>query len=98
MQRPDEAKRRAIIDAAAELFASRPFHEVRLDDVAEAASVGKGTLYIYFKNKDDLYGSLILEGFTKLVERLREQIESAPESQTAWQSLTTIVRELVGWA
>ena len=103
MQRPDEAKRQAIIDAGAELFATRQFHEVRLEDVADAAHVGKGTLYIYFKNKDDLYGSLILEGFTQLVERLRKQVEVEQAATngndvSAWETLTTIVRELVGWA
>lgn len=81
---------------AAELFARRPFHEVRLDDVAEAARVGKGTLYIYFKSKEDLYNSLVLEGLTSLVERLREQAQS--QTSSAWETLSLIVRELVAWA
>jgi len=98
MQRPDEAKRAAIMDAAAELFATRPFHEVRLDDIAEAARVGKGTLYIYFKSKDDLYGSLILEGFNRLVERLKTRCDSAGAQESAWETLSLIVRELVIWA
>ena len=57
MQRPDEQKRQLIIDTAARFFATQPFHKVRLDDVAAAAQVGKGTLYIYFKSKEDLYVS-----------------------------------------
>ena len=74
MQRPDEKKRALIITTAAKLFATRPYHKVRLDDIAAEAKVGKGTLYIYFDNKEDLYFSLIYEGFAQLVDRLREQI------------------------
>ena len=96
MQRPHEAKRKAIVESAAELFASRPFHEVRLDDIAEAAHVGKGTLYTYFKSKDDLYGSLVLQGFTELVERVKA--ETSSESGSAWGALSSIIRQLVSWA
>ena len=93
MQRPDEKKRQGIVDAALKLFASRPFHEVRLEDVAAAAKVGKGTVYIYFKSKDDLYGSLISEGFEKLVETLRAQLSD--DSEPAWDALKKTIREVV---
>ncbi len=96
MQRPDENKRRTIMQVAAALFAQRPYHEVRLDDVAEAAKVGKGTLYIYFRSKEHLYGSLVLEGFTQLVERIRPEIETP--SGSAWDTLRFIVHEFVNWA
>src|SRR5690606_14514123 len=96
MQRPDEAKRLAIMKAAAALFAERPYHEVRLDDVAEAAKVGKGTLYVYFRSKEHLYGSLVLEGFTQLIDRLSSQVEHP--TGTAWQTLGLIIREHVEWA
>lgn len=52
MQVQDEEKRLKILTAAAELFAAQPFHKVCLSDVAEAAAVGKGTLYTYFNNND----------------------------------------------
>jgi AcrR family transcriptional regulator len=98
MQRLDEEKRKAVLSAAAKLFAQRPFHEVRLDDVAALARVGKGTLYIYFKSKEDLYISLIRDGFRGLVGRLNAQIESAPKATDAWETLALIIREFVGWA
>jgi len=37
------------------LFTSRRFHKITVDDVAQAAQVGKGTIYRYFQNKDDLF-------------------------------------------
>jgi AcrR family transcriptional regulator len=93
MQRPSEIKRRKISDTAARLFATKPFHKVRLDDVAAAAQVGKGTLYIYFKSKEDLYVSLVEEGFSQLVEQLRGISDSPPN-----QALAEIVRQLVSFA
>jgi hypothetical protein len=46
----DPAKAQRIIQAAIQLFAERPYHEVRMDDVAERAKVAKGTLYVHFKD------------------------------------------------
>src|SRR4051812_30830480 len=76
MQRPDEKKRALITATAARLFATRPFHKVRLEDIAAEAKVGKGTVYIYFDDKEDLYFSIIYEGFARLVDGLREQLGS----------------------
>jgi AcrR family transcriptional regulator len=96
MQRPDEKKRQLIIATAARLFAAKPFHKVRLDDIAAAAKIGKGTLYVYFDNKEDLYFSLIYDGFANLVGRLKRQLKQA--QSCAAEDLRLIVGELVGFA
>jgi len=93
MQRPDEKKRRQIAATAARLFASRPFHKVKLDDVAAEAGVGKGTLYVYFKSKEDLYYWLIHDAFSQLVGRLERQLEGGAFS--ASEALREIVAGLV---
>lgn len=94
MQRPVEAKRLAILDAAEAHFAKRPFHEVTLDDIAAAAKVGKGTLYIYFQSKDHLYVELLQRGFNDLVERAVEMAKT-PDS---WAALEAIVQHLATWS
>lgn len=93
MQRPDPDKRRQIMAVAARLFATRPFHEVKLDDVAAAAKVGKGTVYVYFKGKEQLYSALIDEGFGDLVQRLQARLGAEPGPALA--DLTVIVRALL---
>ena len=107
MQRPDQKKRDSITATAARMFATRPYHEVRLDDIAAAAHIGKGTLYVYFDNKEDLYFSLIYDGFARLVDRLKERLGSGAETGAANgvepqlpapEALERIVRELVGFA
>jgi len=94
MQKPNAEKRRRIIEIAARLFATRPFHETRLDDVAAAAKVGKGTLYIYFRNKEELYFAVIHAGFARLLEELESRVVHRDSPQEA---LAEIVRRLVGF-
>jgi AcrR family transcriptional regulator len=64
------AKREQIVAAASRVFAVRPYHVVCMDDVAEGARVGKGTLYRYFPSKEDLYLSVVAEAFDLLTRRL----------------------------
>jgi len=50
-----EQMRHHIVDAAARLFSQKHFHDVLMDEVAQAAKVSKGTLYRYFSDKHALY-------------------------------------------
>ena len=61
-----EAKRLAILDAAAEVFSRKDFHDVLTDEIAAEAGVGKGTIYRYFRSKDDLYFATLVRGFDQL--------------------------------
>ncbi len=56
-----------IISSASKLFAQADFQSVSMEDVAAAAKVGKGTLYNYFKSKDDLYFSILRNRLEKLL-------------------------------
>src|SRR5438132_6255243 len=96
MRLPDDNKRRQIIATAANMFATQPFHKVRLDDVAAAAGVGKGTLYVYFQSKEDLYFTIIFEGVAMLLGRLKAQL--AADHSGAMHRLRTIAEELVDFA
>ena len=57
----DPAKVEAIKDCAAELFMEKGYTKVSLDQIAKAASVTKQTIYRYFKNKDELFSSIITD-------------------------------------
>jgi AcrR family transcriptional regulator len=74
MRLRDENKRRAIMQTAVKLFSERPFDQVRLEEVAAAAGVGKGTVYIYFKSKEELYYGLVYDGFADLVRDLEQKL------------------------
>jgi AcrR family transcriptional regulator len=55
----DNAKRRQILDGARQVFLERGFDGASMGDIAKAAGVSKGTLYVYFKDKDDLFDGMV---------------------------------------
>lgn len=61
------AKREAILAAALDEFSSQGFAAARLDDVARRAGVAKGTIYLYFRDKESLFQELIRTMLTPLV-------------------------------
>src|ERR1700742_3369975 len=54
-----EVRRAAILDAALEEFTARGYDAARLDDVAKRAGIAKGTIYLYFADKETLFQELI---------------------------------------
>jgi AcrR family transcriptional regulator len=70
-----------ILTVAARLFASHRFHETRMEDISAAAEVGKGTLYRYFKDKDELYTALLVRAADQLEEQLQKQLETAQDTR-----------------
>jgi AcrR family transcriptional regulator len=55
----ENAKRRQIVDGARAVFLSRGFDAASMGDIAKAAGVSKGTLYVYFKDKDELFAAIV---------------------------------------
>lgn len=61
-----------IIDAAAEVIAENGFHQAQVSKIAKRAKVADGTIYLYFKNKEDILISLFREKMGLYVERLEK--------------------------
>lgn len=74
-EREKQERRAAIQQAARELFCEKGFQSTTMDDIAERSEHGKGTIYNYFKSKDDLYVSIIEEGFAELDRSLKESVK-----------------------
>ncbi len=58
-EREKRARQQDILNAARELFAAKGFRETTLDEIAQKAEFGKGTLYNYFASKEDIFHALI---------------------------------------
>ncbi len=82
---PEQAEK--ILTVAARLFATQRFHEARMEDIAGEAVVGKGTLYRYFKDKDELYLALLERASDGLSQRLEEQIEGIEEPRAKLEAV-----------
>ncbi len=57
----DSAKRRQIVEGAREIFLAKGFDAASMSDIARAAGVSKGTLYVYFENKEQLFEAIVHE-------------------------------------
>src|SRR5512144_11265 len=67
-------KRERILSAAERIFARHGFFAAKVSDVAKEAGVADGTIYLYFKNKDDLLISLFEEKMGEVVTEVRDKI------------------------
>lgn len=88
----DPDKRRQILDGAHEVFIARGFDAASMSDIAAAANVSKGTLYVYFEDKEHL--------FLALIERERESqkraaFEALQEDPDTAHALATFGERLV---
>lgn len=70
-------KRERILRAAIKVFARKGFYATRVSEIAKAAGVADGTIYLYFKNKDDVLVSIFEDRITKLLAFLRGEIDKA---------------------
>lgn len=75
-----ERKREKILDAAAELFSDKNYHEVMMEDVAKLISVAKGTVYNYFTSKEELYFTIMKTRMESLLTLLKQKIETEKSS------------------
>lgn len=71
----DITKHKKILKAAVKVFAEKGFYNARVSEIAKEADVADGTIYLYFKNKDDILISLFEEEFGQIVENMRQELE-----------------------
>ena len=67
-------KHERILKAALKVFAEKGFYNTRISEIAKEANVADGTIYLYFKNKDDLLISLFEEEIGKICQSMREEM------------------------
>jgi TetR/AcrR family fatty acid metabolism transcriptional regulator len=82
-------RRNQIINAAIKVFAEKGFYNAKVADVARAAGVADGTIYLYFKNKDDLLISLFETKMEQILERFRSTLQTI---LTAREKLRRFIR------
>ncbi|KFI03754.1 TetR family transcriptional regulator [Bacillus sp. BSC154] len=77
-----------IIDAAVEVIAENGYHQSQVSKIAKQAGVADGTIYLYFKNKEDILISLFKEKMGQFIERMEEDIK---EKTTAKEKLALVI-------
>jgi AcrR family transcriptional regulator len=96
VQDPNQ-RRKAILDAALEEFAARGFAATRLDDVARRAEVAKGTIYLYFRDKESLFQELVRAMLSPLIGAIESAaMRELPVRTLVELILDTFVNEIYG--
>jgi AcrR family transcriptional regulator len=83
-------RREAILAAALEEFSASGFASTRLDDVAKRAGVAKGTIYLYFRDKESLFQELVRAMLSPLVAKL----EAAPMMDLPARAIAEAIADL----
>jgi TetR/AcrR family fatty acid metabolism transcriptional regulator len=75
----DRGKHDQIIEAAVKVFAKKGFYNAKVSEIAREASVADGTIYLYFKNKDDILISLFEEKMHLLIQKVDEVVSQVDD-------------------
>ena len=92
----DNSKRRRILDAAVKVFSKHGFYNSKVAQVAREANVADGTIYLYFKSKEDILIQVFVDTMEMAISKQRMALEGL---RTATDKLRTFVRvhfEMVG--
>lgn len=81
-------KHQVILEAAVKTFARTGYHRTRVADIAREAGVADGTVYIYFKNKEDILISLFQSLMIRFVEELSNELDRCRDAN---DKLNTII-------
>ncbi|MFN8403353.1 MAG: TetR/AcrR family transcriptional regulator [Anaerolineales bacterium] len=93
----DERKAQ-IINAAEDVFTQKGFNEARMDDIADKTGLSKGTLYLYFKSKDDL----IIAILDRMFQREMKQMEGLDQADLSaadaiWKMTEAVTNNILGF-
>lgn len=80
-KRRKEARPEEILDAALQLFTEKGFSATRMIDVANAAGISKGTLYLYFENKEAMFREVVQQRITPQLDRVEQLLEEFQGTQ-----------------
>jgi len=93
MRDPDKPQQ--IIDAAVQVFARKGYYNSRVSDIAKEAGIAAGTIYLYFRTKDDILVTLFREKMTEFVATVRKAIADEHDAVAKLRRLIHLHFELL---
>lgn len=70
-----EDKVNIILDAAYHLFGTKGFYETKISEIADHAGIAKGTVYLYFSSKEELFKAMTERDFKRLISTLEDRLD-----------------------
>jgi len=90
-RKKSDRTRAAILRCASEVFSERSFHEVLIEDISHRLGVGKGTLYRYFRSKEELYFATIVDGMSGMGQGIEEVLRKNEPLENTIEGLANTV-------
>jgi AcrR family transcriptional regulator len=88
-RRLPEERPRQILEAALEVFAERGLSAARLEDIARRAGVSKGTIYLYFPNKEELFREVVRSSVIAYIDRAEASLSNQADAEQALRDWMT---------
>ncbi|MBI2554945.1 MAG: TetR/AcrR family transcriptional regulator [Candidatus Rokubacteria bacterium] len=92
---PEPDKHQQIIEAAVRIFARNGYYNSRVSDIAKEAGIASGTIYLYFKTKDDILVTLFREKMAEFVATVRKAIAAEPDAVAKLRRLIALHFEIL---
>lgn len=86
-QREQQLRRETIIEAAQKLFEQNGFEQTTVDGIATEAELGKGTIYSYFKSKEEIYIAILEKKLDLLEEKMKQAVANPKSARDALYGL-----------
>lgn len=91
----DEEKRKNILDSATKVFADKGFADTKIQDIANESGVAHGTIYLYFKSKDDLFTSIFQENLAELISYIGSEIQKETSSESKFRRMISLQLDII---
>src|ERR1035437_2068427 len=87
-------RRADFLNGAAQVFGEKGYHNASMAEIADAAEYGTGTIYLYFKNKEELYAALLEEKMLELTAVVKQRAGRGGEP---WEAIRNALRAQLGF-
>ena len=94
-RKKDDEKRKRILDAATIVFAKKGYAETKIQDVAKEADVAHGTIYLYFKSKDELFISIFQESLGELIKYIGSEIKKESNVEDKFKRMISLQLDII---
>lgn len=88
-----EQKKQLIMQAASQVFSTEGFHKAKITKIAELAGVGAGTVYLYFKNKENILEELFIKAWSSIEKKLLEL--NSIDNLSPKEKLSELIKEII---
>jgi TetR/AcrR family fatty acid metabolism transcriptional regulator len=94
-RKKDDQKRKKILDSATKVFARNGFANTKIQDVANECGIAHGTIYLYFKSKDELFMSIFQDNLSELISYINSEVEKEENAEKKFRKMISLQLDII---